>query len=97
MEDRVSLSLLLRGDRPSMPPTDYQEEKGAFQLIITMILPLHNLSKAVVVFVDKWNKSQHYECHTVKSRPQFDIFSANHCYAPPSQAGRWDVIGDLKR
>lgn len=57
-----------------MPPTDYQEEKGSYQLIISMIHPLHNLSK--VVFVDKWNKSQHYECDTVGSKPQFDIFSA---------------------
>ena len=37
-EDQATLSLLPRGDRPSMPPTDYQEEKGAFQLTKIKIL-----------------------------------------------------------
>ena len=73
VEDQAISSLVQRGDRPSMPPTDYQEEKGAFQLTINYFL----WSTHYIIFVKgnisstsvyRWNK------HSVMSVMQWDQY-----------------------
>lgn len=69
VEDQAISSLVQRGDRPSMPPTDYQEEKGAFQLTINYFL----WSTHYIMFV-KGNISRNTSVYSVMSVMQWDQY-----------------------